>query len=62
MPIEIFNWRTHEARVVIKNWGSGTCVEFNPKKQLEDGESLWVIQLGVTQQLQWDPMEWTWKK
>jgi hypothetical protein len=32
IPINILNWRTQEAIAVIRNWGSGTCVEFNPKK------------------------------
>jgi hypothetical protein len=25
MPIEIFNWRTQEVEMVIRNWGSNTC-------------------------------------
>ncbi len=62
MPVEIPNYRTQEAKVVIRNWGSSTCVEFNLEKQLEDGQSLWVVQLGVTQELQWDLVEWTWQR
>jgi hypothetical protein len=58
IPIEIPNYRTHEARMVIRNWGSNTCVQFNPKKQPKDGQSLWVVQSRVTHELQWDLVEW----
>jgi hypothetical protein len=62
MPVEILNWRTHKAKVVVRNWGNGTCVEFNLEKQLEDAQSLWVVQSRVTHELQWDPMKWTWQR
>jgi hypothetical protein len=36
-----------------KNRGDNTCVEFNPKRQLKDEQSFWVIQFAIIQNYYW---------